>query len=409
MPAGRRPGPAWGHRPGTTEAPQLSGPGTRLRPAGRQDRLPRGRTSGTDVGTWTFDVCTNTWLQLHPDPAPASGRTARQSGSPTTPTRIVPSRSCPPGADRGVDLRPCSQPLDPGLGSAMAAAIALGLVYDPVSGLLVMRDAGTREMWAYDVDQDRWTSVPQGPVMPRAMRTSGLADRQILGYDASADRFVLYVEGEPAWTFDARTERWSQDGDTSRPPALWFAWVGSGTASAWDEAARRTLFVSGRARSDMAGVAAYDATRHAWETLWNGTPCLDSTFVYDAINGRLACMADASPKASTTPPTQPAAWQPSTLSPGTGPRSSSRSPPSGSRQVRSHDSSSRHPGRSRSIPEVRRCEVLALGSRPSWRSRASSVRRAAAPAPRAPPPRRRLHSRRRHRPSRPAHPNRRQS
>ena len=100
----------------------------------------------------------------------------------------------------------------------------------------------------------------------------------------------------PAWTFDARAERWSEDEDSNRPPDLWFAFGGSGTASAWDEAARRTLFVSGRARSDMAGVTAYDATRHTWETLWNGTPCLDSTVTYDAINGRLVCMADASPE-----------------------------------------------------------------------------------------------------------------
>ena len=89
--------------------------------------------------------------------------------------------------------------------------------------------------------------------MPPAIRASGPADRQILGYDASADRFVLYADGGPAWTFDARAERWSQDEGSSGPPKLWFAFVGSGTASAWDEAAGRTLFVSGRARSDMAG------------------------------------------------------------------------------------------------------------------------------------------------------------
>ena len=170
--------------------------------------------------------------------------------------------------------------------------------YDPVSGLVVMRDAVTREIWAYEVERDRWTAVLQGPVLPRAMRTDGIADRQVLGYDASADRFVLYIEDEPAWTFDARAERWSQDdGSGNWPPGLWYVWYGSGSASAWDEAAGRTLFVSAGGPSGMPGVVAYDASRHAWERLWAGSPCLDSTFSDDALNGRIVCWSSASPEA----------------------------------------------------------------------------------------------------------------
>jgi hypothetical protein len=292
--------------------PDLSGPADQERPirsfawdlalafdrrAGRVVFLD-GRTPSETraLDTWTFDVCTNSWLRAHPDQAPSGGTdgagvwlTYDADSDRTVALTYAGSRTEVWAYDlaadrwtRGSDA-PWSQPG------------TLGLVYDPVSGLVVMRDAVTREMWAYEVERDRWTAVLQGPVLPRAMWTDGIADRQVLGYDASADRLVLYVEGEPAWTFDARAERWSQDdGNASLPPELWYAWFGSGTASAYDEAARRTLFVSAGGPVRLPGVVAYDASRHDWEGLWTGSPCLDSTVTYDAVNGRIVCLSSMS-------------------------------------------------------------------------------------------------------------------
>jgi hypothetical protein len=251
-------------------------------------------------GTWTFDVCTNTWQQMHPDQEPLNAAVspsawlAYDADSDRTVALLgdrarVSVWSYDLAADRwtrGATPAWARQGVD--------ALWEIGLVYDPVSGLVVLRDAAG-EMWAYDVESDAWTQVRQGAVVPPLWRRSdggGLAQREILGYDWSADRFVLWVENQPTWTFDARAGRWVQD--PGPIVEVWYAWGGSGTASAYDEAAALTLFTSAGGPEYMPGVLAYDATRHTWEALWIGSPCLDGEPTYDAVNGRIVCWANAS-------------------------------------------------------------------------------------------------------------------
>jgi hypothetical protein len=261
------------------------------RRAGRVVLLDR----GPGPATWTFDVCTNTWQRMHPDEGPSFGGAfvAYDADSDRT-VALVSDESGTQGwvwiydlaADRWTrgEAPPwAEQGSFPGAGA---------FLYDPVSGLMVLRDSATGEMWAYDVEADRWTRVAQGPVVPPLLRTDGMVDRQILGYDGSADLFVLHVDVGPAWTFDARAGRWSRDVEAA--PTLWFAWFGSSNATAYDEEVRRALFVSAGGPAWLPGVVAYDASRRQWETLWVGSPCLDSTITYDAVNGRIVCLSSMS-------------------------------------------------------------------------------------------------------------------
>jgi hypothetical protein len=265
-------------------------------------------------GTWTFDVCANSWQLMHPDreppntdPAP-SVWLAYDADSDRTVALL--------GYQDGVGVWAYDLATDrwalgtsPPLGSPRSWGPGeIGLLYDPVSGLVVVRDAVDRNMWAYDVGADQWTTVRQGAAMPRAKRANdppaGEWDRQVLGYDGSADRIILWVQGEPAWTFDPRAGRWGQDreGIVRLGPYDY-----SGTASAYDEAAALAVFMRGTGPdwADPRGVLGYDASLHAWEYLWNGSPCFGSEITYDAVNSRIVCLSNASPNPTDRRTDQP--------------------------------------------------------------------------------------------------------
>jgi hypothetical protein len=183
-------------------------------------------------------------------------------------------------------------------------------VYDPVSGLIVVRDIVTSEMWAYDVETDTWTSLPQGAITPPAKPafdpgTDPIFESQVHVYDPDTDRIVLYLadnslgrgiwEGagtEMTWTYDLRSGEWAIE-DTVTPELNLGVFLGLEKA-AYDETLRTPVVVGDGA------VARYDADLHEWDIVWesSGTAIdigarlgplnrVNHTVVYDPTNHRV--------------------------------------------------------------------------------------------------------------------------
>lgn len=256
---------------------------------------------GTEA--WAFDVCTNTWMLMQPtgwSPSTAIGNLVYDADSDVV---VAIGQTV---ASYDVDKNTWTER---GVAPTSNGTNIFGeAVYDPISGLIVVRDSASSTMWAYDVETDTWTPIRQGPIAPPAtsqpIGTSpdhSLWD-QHLAYDASADRIVLYladnrigpgvwdgVGTEMTWTYDLRSGEWTvQDAVT---PEL-RAW-GSGMAT-YDEATQRTVITADGV------IAGYDANMHEWEVLWESTSEMNAYGVgtgvhhrigaavaYDPINGRI--------------------------------------------------------------------------------------------------------------------------
>jgi hypothetical protein len=238
------------------------------------------RYSGPGAVTWTFDVCTRTWARMDP-------------------------RIEPPGAGP-IDIRALAYDADSDLtvgfeiggGTVWAYDVetdrwtAKGsmppverAVYDPVSGLIVAWGS-SREVWAYDVETGTATPVPQGRVLPPSIGA------WLVTYEASTDRFVLYVrrsaEQATTWVFDPREGWWTEEGVEA--PVMDFVWgdLVSGGEIAYDASADRTLILSD-------GIAIeHDPASEGWQRLNldpNAPHSLLSGFghglVYDAVNYRI--------------------------------------------------------------------------------------------------------------------------
>ncbi len=158
---------------------------------------------------WTFDVCTNTWQRIAR--APKRGPWPQLTYDADSDLTVMIGRSV------------TAYDLDH---NAWAAKVDAPIpfpgwpVYDPVSGLLFVfvSDAERSEMRTYDVDTDRWREVEQKGVVPFATAN------ELLAYDASADRIVLYTPdacvaveddasvdcgGDRTFEFDPRSHTWS--------------------------------------------------------------------------------------------------------------------------------------------------------------------------------------------------------
>jgi hypothetical protein len=226
--------------------------------------------------TWTFDVCTNTWQRMSPDPEPrdrrAWGPMAYDADSDLTITMLDDSSVWAYDVESDTWTEKGHAPLDNG-GYAAAR-----MVYDPGSGRVMV--TAPRGMWTYDLDSDTWE--PFGP-FPRL----GYPDHQLFAYDVSADRLLAIASGTRAMTFDPGSEAWTPTDATA--PEFNTGWFASGGEAAYDEAAERTVVFSDRL------VAAYDAKADVWTTLFEGAGCcLGGPFgrvghwmVYDLVNERL--------------------------------------------------------------------------------------------------------------------------
>jgi len=304
--------------------PNRSGPVDQARPlpgyveayVAAMDRQS-GRVIATDdTSTWALDVCTNTWTRM---PGPDSSR-------PYFPPVLVYDADSDLVVAIGRSIaaydvdtdtweRHGETPFDTGPETDSEARA----IYDPVSGLIVVRDIWSSEMWAYDVDTDTWSEIEQGPISP-----PGVGEpidpmghnfyAQLHAYDASTDRIVLYLSDnysnpgvwwdgagtEMTWTFDLRAGEWTIE-DTVTPELGVGGWFSSPTGkAAYDEAAGLTVITGDGV------VGGYDAARHEWEILWAnpsepdvdgiGTGLhnrFDDTVVYDPANDRIVVIGGA--------------------------------------------------------------------------------------------------------------------
>ena len=220
-----------------------------------------------DTETWAFDVCTNTWTQMHPTlepPRSGGGRLVYDADSDAT--LMVSSES---GDVWSYDLQ-----ADTWTEEGVAPTDATLVTYDPVSGLVVVEvGSDPRELWNYDVETDTWTPIHQvnGP---------GYAE---FAYDASVDRIVAYAFGAASvpetWLLEFRTGAWSKSAVVT--PAIVAGW-GLPHTIVYDEAAERTVILSN------SGLAAYDATADRWELVIGGDlGSVPDAMVYDPVNRRL--------------------------------------------------------------------------------------------------------------------------
>jgi hypothetical protein len=217
------------------------------------------------VETWTFDVCMNTWTQMHPNREPpgfAWRPLVYDVDSDLTMQVADGPNEASPGKVWAFDLA-----ADTWTEKAAPSGKTLR-AYDPVSGLVLatkdlLDGTGQPERWTYDVETDTWTLID---------RATGPAWHAVLAYDASVDRIVAYSPPE-MWLFDLRTGTWSRSGaETSDVEPNWAV-----PTITYDEAAERTV-VAG-----SSGWAAYDAAADRWEVLAGA----GGSLAYDPVNRRL--------------------------------------------------------------------------------------------------------------------------
>ena len=225
-----------------------------------------GGNDGTAPATWTFDVCTNTWTQMHPDREPPESISDQLVYDVDSDATI----GIASGKVWVYDLKAntwTEKGVAPPPGSGFR-------VYDPVSGLVVA--GGDEGLWSYDVETDTWALIHQanGPLWGWGL----------FAYDASVDRVVEYTGGDlgnEIWLLDLRTGTWSRSG--AEAPSFFMGVWGVPPVWAYDEATERTVF-SGPWR-----LAAYDATADRWETAIEvdpGGPSLYHPMAYDPLNRR---------------------------------------------------------------------------------------------------------------------------
>jgi hypothetical protein len=223
--------------------------------------------------TWTFDVCTNTWSQMAPDPGPSGvdGWDSLvydvDSGLSITIDRLT-------GRVWTYDLE-----ADAWTGKGVAPiGMTLG-AYDPVTGLVVgARDVDPTEMWDYDVETDTWTPMPLASSATESAPPGGP-----FTYDASVDRIVVYGGGVTGrgetWLFDMRIGTWARSAAEMPGVVGWMVAAGI----VYDEAAERTVIFR------RVPLTAYSATRDRWEVVAEEAapgPYPES-MVYDPVNRRL--------------------------------------------------------------------------------------------------------------------------
>jgi hypothetical protein len=239
-------------------------------------------TNADGVETWTFDLCTNTWAQMHPDREPASfgwGQLVYDIDSDTTILFSNDLAWAAPGKVWAYDLqvdawteRGPAPTLDP-----------VFLAYDPVSGLVVAAEHSDRKlMWTYDVATDTWTPIHQANAGP---------DHAAITYDASVDRILAYRDefftdaGErtyETWLFDLRSGTWSRSA-AERPNVV--GWLVS-PGLVYDEAAERTVIFR------RGPLTAYGARTDRWEILAAARAVGPTWMAYDPVNRRLVGWGD---------------------------------------------------------------------------------------------------------------------
>ena len=231
--------------------------------------------------TWTFDVCTNNWTQMHPTRDMGASQLVYDVDSDRT-IGVDPST----GGVWAYDLE--ADAWTEKAHAPMTMTRQPRLVYDSASDLVLMLastkevESALAELWSYDVETDIWAPVDQKGAVPDVQS----AHEGLLAFDPSVDRLVLYDRAlYDTRLFDLRTGTWSHSNTDT--PTVNFGWGASGGEVAYDEATKQSVVASyGR-------VIAYDAAASSWEILVPGGLPGDSTrrwgpwMVYDPVNRRL--------------------------------------------------------------------------------------------------------------------------
>jgi hypothetical protein len=262
----------------------------------RAGRLVAITSVGDGVETWTFDVCTNTWSQMHPDREPPGFGQAElvydidSDVTVATLWDLQPVRTSPdPRIETTVEVWAYDFEADTWTEKGVPPVDRMLLAYDPVSGLIVATEVLDQEVvtWTYDVESDTWTPIHQANAGPSGANATA--------YDASVDRLVAYGDGPggsspyETWLFDLRSGSWSRS--VAEGPAV-VGWLVAPTM-AYDEAAEQTAVFR------RVPLTAYDATLDRWLIVpevnagWPhpGWP-YPSRMVFDPVNRRLIGMSE---------------------------------------------------------------------------------------------------------------------
>jgi hypothetical protein len=277
--------PTGADRPG---APGLHG--ALYLPAAMDTRT--GRVVVIDPGpgeTWTFDVCTNVWYRMHPQLQPdrmVAGMVYDSAHDLTVAVVQTDSRS--PVTVYTYALSDDRWSVLPVTSPAPAVLAGVDVGYDAGRARVLLRDALTADLWAFDEGRNAWTLIDQGPTRPPDRDVdSFLATFSWLSYDAGSDRLVLALVGEhlggQTWAFDLRTDVWQRVADL--PTGLGANALESGGEVAYDAAAGCTVILK------CGVLALYDAGTRTWTTLLPlGLPVArreHHTLVYDPVNERV--------------------------------------------------------------------------------------------------------------------------
>jgi hypothetical protein len=275
--------------------------------------VPAGSGAATQQGTWTFDLCTNTWTELADvtwtepvdDALPATDQLVTHPGAGVIlgiPTWWTPVWSYDPGARTWTSI-----PSTGGGSEAWPNAVYDRdsdrlLAFDPnvLVSAAVVDDPGATGVLAYDLDQRAWTELKA--LEPQEDLPKVLMDQYDLAYDSTARRLILVITpgpdtGKPGrtWRFDPVGRTWSKGADI--PDTLANGYPSTGWATAFDPVTERTWLFADTA---MLG---YDASADDWvvterdagwpESMALGDEAVDptarvvSTMVLDPVNDRI--------------------------------------------------------------------------------------------------------------------------
>ena len=187
--------------PGTD--PNTPGPADQERPkAGSMGNLAAafdrhaGRIVYVDtIGeTWTFDVCTNTWLRMDPTGVPIGDSLVGLDGYLETglvydvDSDLTVAFGYEHISVYDANTNTWTRPSNDTDGIGAGLFVPEGVAYDPATGLIIVASgSGDDGLRAYDVDSNTWTLV--GRVGGR--RVQDYHTGELLGYSGALDRLVL--------------------------------------------------------------------------------------------------------------------------------------------------------------------------------------------------------------------------
>ena len=173
------------------------------------------------------------------------------------------------------------------------------MVYDSESERVILLGGGSpfgtgtdlNDLWAYDVEDDRWREL-RPPVMPPAagsvLRVGPMA------YDSESERVVLYQNGE-TWTYSSEKNRWRNMNPLLSPPG---APGRIFIRTAYDAESDRIILFGGRTAPNTFWLDtwAYDYDRNTWTEMHppvSPPGRMNPGMVYDSAHDRIIMFGGA--------------------------------------------------------------------------------------------------------------------